>query len=323
MNITVTDIGAALLKQEAAKLFTRPFNLEHAKAGAPYALATGEGVEIVKWDRKHAQCLVTVSKQDAAVRTYRADGTQGHGDGKFDLVMTPLGYIDGKPVFVGDKVYSEREAKCKSVVGQEYTVSEVTPNWYGGFDDCRWPAPEKQYPVTGMDAVELVRLHGATLNKSGPDGGRHSAVLAVANAALRHAVDNGYLMLPGGKMSREHIDEAFAVVEKRHGLAFGGQARDYLVDVINELMVTEPEVDQLRADLARKSEALGKAERLLEELGYRFLQGEWRQLARIGERAARDMAIADAVHRAVVEKVCFGFEFRNIDLAAIIAKVQP
>ncbi len=36
-----------------APLHTRTFNLEHARAGAPFCCANGEAVEILKWDRKH------------------------------------------------------------------------------------------------------------------------------------------------------------------------------------------------------------------------------------------------------------------------------
>lgn len=290
---------------------TKPFNPEHAKAGAPYALATGEGVDILKWDRKHAQCIVTVSHQDAAVRTYRADGTQGHGDGKFDLVMTPLGYLEGKPVFVGDELVTP--------TGMKWVTTPTCRVEHGrSLADCCWPAPEKQYPETGMSGEELENaFNNAYATRI------TGALTAVANAALRHAIDNGQVA----------PKEAY--------------------------------------DLCSRD--LGKAERLLESLGYRSTSsGDWTPLAvqemptedlflqnlraleksgrNTGEhaavirafrsavndvphvRAVRDMAVAEAVRDACVAEIgnrnrivktnhladCVG----DIHLAAIIAGVK-
>lgn len=267
---------------------TRPFNLEHAKAGAPFALATGEGVEIVKWDRKHAQCLVTVSKQDAAVRTYRADGTQGHGDGKFDLVMTPLGYIDGKPVFVGDEV---------ETAGHRVRVQ---PGDHG-FTSCRWPVPEKQYPVTRLTGVELGRIYdGDDTARADWTNRGMDCLTDVANAALRHAVDSGQLLIPT-------TEQAYEIGRQAAVEAFAGD---------DPAEAAFWRFDACKRGYNKKWKGRPQSERDAFKAEYR---------AALADRAAYGMAVAEAVRRECEKELAekqFTFPVLNVDLAAIIAKVS-
>jgi hypothetical protein len=171
---------------------TRPFNLEHARAGAPIACANGEKVEILKWDRKHDLCIIGLGRDDTAIRQWRADGSYLDPHSKaFTLVMTPLGHIDGKPVFTGDEI----ELKCMAKP-DEWKRVKAEPGWAGTWNDdgslARWPAPAKQYPQCQMDYLDLTQA--ALQTNSTPTMLTGSQALAIANAALRHAVDVGQVI---------------------------------------------------------------------------------------------------------------------------------
>lgn len=121
---------------------TRPFNIEHARAGAPFCTAGGEKVEIFKWDRKHLLCIIGEIQNDCLnVCGWTADG--GNKSMTYDrtLVMTPLGYIDGKPVFVGDEI----ELKCFAPP-HEWKSVKAEPGWSSTWNDdgkcARWPSSE-------------------------------------------------------------------------------------------------------------------------------------------------------------------------------------
>lgn len=164
--------------------FSKPFNLEHAKAGAPFCGGHGEAVRILIWDRKNPKYPIIAIEEDGDQEAvaFRADGKATHGCGAIvqELVMLPLGVIDGKPVFVGDEVEYE------TFVG--WGRDSVSAEWRE-FGKCRWPAPAKAYPThTGdLDALrnEYNSILGSTVN---------GALERVANAALRHAIDAGQVV---------------------------------------------------------------------------------------------------------------------------------
>jgi hypothetical protein len=180
---------------------TKPFNLEHAKAGAPFCTASGEKVEIVKWDMKSGNCPILGLRSDNEyVQQWAMDGEPAANFMSVTrLVMTPLGYIDGKPVFVGDEI----ELKCMAKP-DEWKRVKAEPTWAGTWtDECaRWPAPAKQYPVTGMAGDVLWGIYNS-------EGCIHPGMFAVANAALRHAIDNGQVIT-----MKDHADKLAEVGRK-------------------------------------------------------------------------------------------------------------
>lgn len=156
---------------------TRPFSLVDAQAGAPYACRNGDKAEIFKWDCQGRHPLGGIASNQGSdfPALWDAGGTcHSPFGGNFDLVMIPLGYLDGNPVFCGDKL---RVKGCT----HEYVASARDRN---ALHNLAWPAPEKQYPVTVMTDQQFSTFYTA--------GGRYvSDMRAAANAALRHAVDNG------------------------------------------------------------------------------------------------------------------------------------
>lgn len=164
---------------------TRPFNMEHAKAGAPYACRDGREATVLKWEGRNKRYpLIGVfgANDSPTIWTGKGMFDAANIDTNLDLVMTPLGHIDGRPVFMGDSVISE-EGKLVEVVNPGF------PRW----DKCRWP---KQYPETTMTRSELLETARQAAAQSSPFA-EHTAVVhrAIANAALRHAIDSGQVVV--------------------------------------------------------------------------------------------------------------------------------
>jgi hypothetical protein len=166
---------------------TKPFNLEHAKAGAPYACRNGSPATILKWDAKGSEfTLIGFVDRDGVgndiPESWMAEGfvRATRERRNHDLVMLPLGEIDGKPVFVGDEVET-------NAFGDGWKRVTVCPS-DNGFFTCRWPAPAKQYPVTALSGDELVKIYNDVNDTS------EAGLVRTVNEALRHAIDNGQVI---------------------------------------------------------------------------------------------------------------------------------
>jgi len=161
----------------------KPFCLEHAKAGAPIATREGITVDILKWDRAGALSIVGIIND--SVQTVMAWNMSGENANSPDvhLVMTPIGFINGKPVFWDSEIQHPDGTPVAGHVGAFY-----------GLENYRWPAPAKVYPTTSMTFDELAIAHNSQLDNKPNEFAR--SVRAVANAALRHAIDAGQVMDP-------------------------------------------------------------------------------------------------------------------------------
>lgn len=153
----------------------REFNAEHAKAGAPYGCADGQDATVTKYDGRDPRYpLVGFFGEHDRPVAWANNGRFAYGEeSPVDLVMLPLGFIDGKPVFVGDKYLFDA------------SPAEALPI-KRNFDCCRWPAPAKQYPITAMTKAEL----NAAFNACSIE---FTSLQRVANAAIKHVIDHGQL----------------------------------------------------------------------------------------------------------------------------------
>lgn len=171
--------------------FSKPFDQAAARAGAPFCCRDGRPADILKWDgRRPGEPLIGFQSDSDIPASWAADGAYETGcEGDIDLIMLPLGLIDGKPVFVGD-VFLWR--------GGELTTA--MPDMAGGdWSNSRWPLPAKVYPTyTGdLDALRHAynKSMGSTVN---------GAMEQVANSALRHAIDAGQVVqVPQGTDERD------------------------------------------------------------------------------------------------------------------------
>lgn len=165
--------------------FSRPFNLEHAKAGAPYCCRDGEDATILKWDCRDPNFpLVGIfGDSDDATEWSAAGQYNCQLNPEYDLVMLPLGFIDGKPVFVGDEIISERDGKAHVAYAEQRN-----------FNGARWPSSTPAYPVTRM---QLKDFDIAIISSGSKECVDARAACAIANAAIAMALIDGDVVLPG------------------------------------------------------------------------------------------------------------------------------
>lgn len=173
--------------------FSKPFNILDAKAGAPYCCRDGRTAQVLKWDRNVSDypMMGVVGKSDDP-RTWTATGSATYGahgeEYDCDLVMLPLGFIDNKPVFVGDEY-----------LGIADTPAKAEPKHAGmPFSGCKWPVPAPQYPKTLISHVVLFGEYETSLRNRGyaEVSADSYGLAAIANFALRHAIDAGQVVLP-------------------------------------------------------------------------------------------------------------------------------
>ena len=194
--------------------YTKPFDLEHAKAGAPYGCADGSIADILKYTDRNIFGTIAADDGNEFAASWAPDGMKTSGLLGVDkiLVMLPLGFIDGKPVWVGDEFIGHADTPCVAKAG-------LSSNFAGS----RWPAPAPVYPFTRMSSPELTEVFDANLMLI-------VALENVANAALRHAIDAGQVVLPGGKNDAAHdlaIADAAAKAVYNKIYAFGFQRTAY------------------------------------------------------------------------------------------------
>jgi hypothetical protein len=120
----------------------KEFNLEHARAGAPYCQRNGLSACIGIWDVKGNYQLAGVKSCDNKIEV----SSSWTNDGRFhkdatvyadDLVMLPLGYCEGKPVFVGDEIINVCGPVFKARIGMS------------SFNTCTWPRTTPGVPTLG------------------------------------------------------------------------------------------------------------------------------------------------------------------------------
>lgn len=170
---------------------TKPFNIEHAKDGAPVGARNGYvTVEILKYGKDRIFGTMTTDKEESACWSH--DGLYGitNVETVLDLVMLPLGYCEDKPVFVGDVLLDPR------MKGDEgFTICAGD---YGGLHNCKWPKPKAKYPETRMNANQCFNEFQsafppkATLQITGSTtSATDNAARHLANIAIKDAIKDG------------------------------------------------------------------------------------------------------------------------------------
>lgn len=171
----------------------RPFNIEQAKAGAPYGCINGQEATILKWDARfpNRPLLGIYSRQDCAIGWSNTGESALALNSGTDLIMLPLGMCEGKPVFYGDEL--------NNVQGKKFTAKIETSL----YENCTWPRAEPEYPKTRMTAEErwnsiksagIQSFNIGTGRNEGSDRLEHSpgdVTEAIANAAIAHAIQSG------------------------------------------------------------------------------------------------------------------------------------
>jgi hypothetical protein len=131
---------------------TKPFNAEHAKAGAPYCQCNGLPARIGIWDGKDQGedikliGALTEGNGYEYAATWDSTGWAMTHNSDSSLVMLPLGYCEGKPVFVGDKL---EDTRAKNVF-YYFKASDVGAD----FTHTTWPRTAPVMPHLFSPYVE-------------------------------------------------------------------------------------------------------------------------------------------------------------------------
>ena len=127
----------------------KDFNVKHAQGGAPYCQDDGFPARIGIWDGKSDYPLSGFRtfniNEDEKGTSWNIKGATFGSSTNAILIMLPLGYCDGKPVFVGDELIW-----CDQPNGRNIKIDANSPR---DFSDCKWPRTAPVMPET------LLRLH--------------------------------------------------------------------------------------------------------------------------------------------------------------------
>ena len=160
-------------------LHSKLFSMVDAQDGAPYSFDDGECAEIIKWNRNGQHPIVVMCGKRQDVYSLGVDGYGGAGQ----LVMLPLGIIDGKPVFVGDELTYAEDTRRTFTAQPRWDQESLNAG-----SGCIWPAPANVYPQTLMTYLDLVNVY-ENFDKF------QVALKEVANAAICHAIDAGQVII--------------------------------------------------------------------------------------------------------------------------------
>ena len=130
---------------------TRPFDLNSAKAGAPYAQRNGLAARIGIWDGKSEYPLFGVKScvnEIEVESSWTNDGYFNKTDPPYedDLVMLPLGYCEGKPVFIGDELVSYNKKSFLAFPIHRHRL----------FEDYTWPRTAPVMPNMNVTCFETI-----------------------------------------------------------------------------------------------------------------------------------------------------------------------
>lgn len=162
----------------------KPFNITHAAAGAPVRLSDGtENMRVICTDRKGCGSVVALLQGTTwEYLCYFSEAGEYMGGEKdmrgrgVRLVMAPFGTVQDREVYCDD-VLCDESGKEFDIVPDHYPIPAGT-GW-------TWP---RAYPTTRMTGRDLYAEVFTPCK-----GDEYDASVAVANAAIRHGIDNGYL----------------------------------------------------------------------------------------------------------------------------------
>jgi hypothetical protein len=129
---------------------TKPFNAEHAKAGAPFAQRNGLAARIGIWDAIGSYPLAGVKSCTNEIEVASSWTNDGHFHKtgplyENDLIMLPLGYCEGKPVFVGETLFKDGLGNYRINLSVWRRMRQDNKN----FDRHRWPCTAPVIPTLG------------------------------------------------------------------------------------------------------------------------------------------------------------------------------
>lgn len=314
---------------------TKPFNLADAKAGHPVCNAHLP-VQIYDFDFRSAglplpYILGAVVAPDSTreIKYWDPDGKYGGFEGSESLLMAPLGQVDGRDVYPGDMLCFNGEVASSPV---PYGVPFHANEW-------AWP---QTYPTTQM-SIQLVAFESPEPH---PEN-----LKAVANAALVHGIDNGYLYDAkeidplfnrlysylghnGSLTFAEQVDRLTGMLEAFRGVLKDvaervGMDQGLIWDALPgcvEKLVTERdellkmnsnqagEIVQLRERVAERDKVLGEIHRVIGAGPRWALQDLPQAVQRLAKQKSDQAAMLRAKHNATFAELRHFYHLGNTEM---------
>lgn len=159
----------------------RPYSHEAAQQGAPIGLRNGAKVAILHVTTDKLIGMFTGVDETPHAGEWDLNGAfneMSWEKGRMDIVMLPLGIIDGKPVFAGD-VLEHCQTGARHEVGDARLVD--LGHW-------RWPLATPIFPKTRMSDGDLAEAHlgGLTKTSTPSEERRH-----IINEGIARAIKDG------------------------------------------------------------------------------------------------------------------------------------
>lgn len=193
--IPVPDV---VVEEKADVTHIRPFNKEHAMAGAPFCCANGRKItRTVLWDNPGRSPILACVGYFNEPFFWRDTGSRlGYCTDPLDLVMLPLGFIDGKPVFWSDEIEHKDGTLVAGHVGE-----------FHGMENYRWPSKKSKFfaewphPKSDITAKcvekETFEASGVGLVVTAGDSMMTDAMCQIiGSVAIRRAIEKGQVVLP-------------------------------------------------------------------------------------------------------------------------------
>lgn len=154
----------------------RPFDLEAAKRGEPICMADGESAKFLAHEPKHPYLkdwgvIVICSR---GITTYSEKGLRWRDEpSSHDLRMAPLCWVEGKPVYKGDKLWHKYNEKFRTYhhMNAEGYLCQKGEGTGDSLSNLTWEIPKKQIKMLAYidasgwliwrkEGIEITPSHG-------------------------------------------------------------------------------------------------------------------------------------------------------------------
>ncbi len=132
--------------------YLRPFDRRRVGQGAPISTFDGRGVIIDRFDTGGSYPIRGSIDGDHSTYYWNDQGQNHRGDKSKDLFLSPVGFIDGHPIFPGDDLINTKGKLVK--VTSASTQGDLSNRRVPG----QMPLPEVDTPKIRMSERALERL---------------------------------------------------------------------------------------------------------------------------------------------------------------------
>lgn len=154
----------------------RPFDLDAAKNGEPICMADGGSAKFLAHEPGHPflEDWAVIVLNPTGISTHGGNGQHWRdGSSSFDLRMAPLCWVEGRPVYRGDKLWHtrRRDAVTAHNINRKGYLCEAHDQLGDKLENLTWEAPKQIKQVKLLAYIDSAgylrwraeRLYGTTI----------------------------------------------------------------------------------------------------------------------------------------------------------------